>query len=344
MNSSEKILLPPVDAGEPDPAGEVNWRLAAATFAALLAGFWAVAGHFQIAQRTGGHFPSAFASFALVMAPFWAFGFGAAGWLKRELRSRGLRILAPAALLLPYLVYSVPSAQFQLHFAVAIVAIPVGMAALLESVAAVDGSGEQPALTWQDLGALAAVGLPVEFGWLAGAWPGLSAISKLLLVDATLYGFLVSRALEGVGYDFRPRLRDLAVGLREWAFFAPIGIGLGSALAFISFHARWPSLGAAVAAWLVTFFFVAIPEELFFRGLLLKLLEPRLGRLWAVVVASAVFGLSHFNKGAAFNWRYVLLAFLAGIFYARAWLDRRRLFTSGITHATVDVVWSLWFR
>lgn len=343
MNSSEKVLLPPVDAGEPGPAGEVNWRLAAATFAALLAGFWAVAGHFQIAQRTGGHFPSAFASFALVLAPFWAFGFGAAGWLKWELRSRAARVLAPAALLIAYLVYALPSGQFQEHFAVAIVAIPVGMAALLESVAA-DAAGEQAGLRWQDAAALAAVGLPVEFGWLAEAWPGLSAIPKLLLVDATLYGFLVVRGLEGVGYDFRPRRRDVTVGLREWALFAPIGIGLGSGLAFISFHARWPSLGGAVAAWLVTFFFVAIPEELFFRGLLLKLLEPRIGKVWAVVVASAVFGLSHFNKGAAFNWRYVLLAFLAGIFYARAWLDRRRLFSSGITHATVDVVWSLWFR
>ncbi len=343
MNSSEKVLLPPVDAGEPDPARAVNWRLAAATFAALLAAFWAVAGHFQITQQSGGHFPAAFASFTLVMAPFWAFGFGAASWLRRRLQSHAARVLAPGALLVAYLVYALPSGQFQMHFAVAILTIPVGMAALLESIAA-DPLGEQLGVRWQDVAALAAVGLPVEFGWLATAWPGLSAIPKLLLADATLYGFLVVRGLEGVGYDFRPRWRDLKVGLREWALFAPIGIGLGSGLAFSSFHARWPSAGSAAAAWLVTFFFVAIPEELFFRGLLLKLLEPRLGKLWAVVVASAVFGLSHFNKGAAFNWRYVLLAFLAGIFYARAWLDRRRLLASGVTHATVDVVWSLWFR
>lgn len=37
-----------------------------------------------------------------------------------------------------------------------------------------------------------------------------------------------------------------------------------------------------------------------------------------LVVASVIFGLSHFNKrlaaGAHFNWRYVLLASISGIF------------------------------
>jgi hypothetical protein len=57
-----------------------------------------------------------------------------------------------------------------------------------------------------------------------------------------------------------------------------------------------------------------------------------------------LFGLSHFHKGAAFNWRYVLLAAIAGIFYGRAWRARRKVLASSITHTAVDVVWSLWFR
>lgn len=100
----------------------------------------------------------------------------------------------------------------------------------------------------------------------------------------------------------------------------------------------------AGGAWLVTFFLVAVPEELFFRGVLLNLLLPRLGKRSALAVSAVLFGLSHFNKGARFNWRYVLLATIAGVFYGRAWLDQRRIFCSAITHATVDVTWSLWFR
>jgi len=62
-------------------------------------------------------------------------------------------------------------------------------------------------------------------------------------------------------------------------------------------------------------------------------------------VSSLLFGLAHFNKRTAyFNWRYVILAAIAGIFYARAWLSERRILASSITHATVDTVWSIWLR
>jgi membrane protease YdiL (CAAX protease family) len=58
-----------------------------------------------------------------------------------------------------------------------------------------------------------------------------------------------------------------------------------------------------------------------------------------------IFGLAHLNKRATFfNWRYVILATVAGFFYGRAWLAERRLMASSITHATVDTVWSIWFR
>jgi membrane protease YdiL (CAAX protease family) len=189
--------------------------------------------------------------------------------------------------------------------------------------------------------------VPVEYHWFSPAFPhgGLAAMPKLLLLDAGLYAYLVVRQLDGIGFDFRLRLRDVGAGMREWLFFAPVAIGLGLALHFIVFHRWLPPGGRAAAAWLVTFFFVAVPEELFFRGLLQNLLETRLGRTVALLMASPIFGLSHYNKGnPPFNWRYVLLATIAGIFYGRAWRDRRRIFASGITHASVDVVWGLWFR
>jgi membrane protease YdiL (CAAX protease family) len=88
-----------------------------------------------------------------------------------------------------------------------------------------------------------------------------------------------------------------------------------------------------------------VPEELFFRGWLQNLLEKRVGRYAALVLTACLFGLAHFNKRtASFNWRYVLLAALAGIFYGRAWRQDRRVGASAITHATVDAIWSLWLR
>jgi membrane protease YdiL (CAAX protease family) len=70
-----------------------------------------------------------------------------------------------------------------------------------------------------------------------------------------------------------------------------------------------------------------------------------MGRIAALIAASVLFGMSHFNKRAShFNWRYVLLAALAGLFYGRAWRRDRHVGASAITHATVDAVWSLFLR
>jgi membrane protease YdiL (CAAX protease family) len=74
-----------------------------------------------------------------------------------------------------------------------------------------------------------------------------------------------------------------------------------------------------------------------------NLLERRLGPHVSLWLTALIFGLSHFNKRAAhFNWRYVLLAAIAGIFYGRAWRSRHRVAASTITHTCVDSVWSLW--
>jgi uncharacterized protein len=113
----------------------------------------------------------------------------------------------------------------------------------------------------------------------------------------------------------------------------------------LHFHAYIPAGSHVVLAWVFTFFFIAVPEELFFRGWMQNLLERRLGRNGALLTTAVLFGLSHFNKRAVhFNWRYVVLAALAGVFYGRAWRQERRVGASGVTHASVDTLWSLWLR
>ncbi|HYG98473.1 MAG TPA: type II CAAX endopeptidase family protein [Terriglobales bacterium] len=318
---------------------------AALGYAMLIAAFWFTARRFGMPDRLGSDFVWVFLSFALLLLPYWAFGFGLADVLRRNLRSSITRILAPFILVLPYF-SSLPIDSFRADLAAGLIAVPLGIAALFEFAPPGGKNRPQAGLSWQDALALIALGVPVQFRLLAAAWPyaGLSAMPKLLLVDAALYAFLVVRRLDGVGYDFRPRLRDLLIGLREWALFAPIAITLGLSLGFIAFQPHIPDPGMVAAAWLITFFFVAIPEELFFRGFLFNLIERRLGGRWGLLLSSAIFGLSHFNKPLPFNWRYVLLATIAGVFYGRAWRDRRRLLPASIAHATVDVVWGVWFQ
>jgi len=331
----------------PTSARSAPWgtiAAALASFLALLVAIWFAAAHFQVLETTGGSRTTFVLSFALLFAPFWAFGFGAAGAIRRALSLRWARVLAPGLLARSYLVFSQPRGEFQWRYGVALAGIPILVAALLEFFPRQESG--RAILQWPDLVALALLGVPIVMRWLHGAYPhpAMSALPKLLLTDAALYGFLVVRGLEDVGYDFRPQGRDLATGLRELLFFAPFGIGGGFLLHFIGFHRMAPTLWEFCAGWIATFILIAIPEELFFRGILLNLLERRLGPRAALLISAVVFGFSHFNKRAVFNWRYIILATIAGIFYGRAWRDRRRLFTSGITHATVDVIWGTWFK
>ena len=207
---------------------------------------------------------------------------------------------------------------------------------------------------WADWCVLAALGLLIDLGLLSSAWPfrnsaavwpaGLGGFPKMMMANVALYGYLVVKPIGGVGYDLRPKLRDLKIGLREFLFYAPVVLSLGFLLGFLHWEGLFAKPAQFPAAWFFTFFFVALPEEVFFRGLLQNLFERDFGRVRALWTASCIFGLSHFNKGALFNWRYVLLAAIAGLFYGRAWRQERRLMASSVTHSTVDAVWSIWFR
>lgn len=256
------------------------------------------------------------------------------GWLQLSL---------PSALVIPYLLVAISTGGFRWLWAALYAVLPVAIAALL-----MRARQQDPAQlgTWRDFFILAVVGIAVDLRWFERAWPPhLSVFNKILLLDAGIYGFLAIRRLDGVGFDLRLRPHDLKIGLRQFALYAPMAILLGLGLAFLHWNPQQHWILKAPTALLFTFFFIAVPEELFFRGWLQNLLERRIGRLPALFVTATLFGLAHFNKRAVhFNWRYVLLAAIAGIFYGRAWRQDRRVAASGLTHTLVDSVWSLWLR
>jgi hypothetical protein len=265
------------------------------------------------------------------------------------------QIVCPAALSVPYLLVTCAAGFFHWGWFALYALAPVAVAVLLKQAAVVDsdpnadpdgGPDKAQRGDWRDFLVLIALGLAVDLRWLERAWPPhLAIFSKMLLLDAGIYGFIALRQLEGTGFDLRLRLRDAGIGLREAAFYTPLALLLGLGLGFLHVHRAWPGLAAMGEAWLFTFFFIAVPEELYFRGWMQNLLERRIGRTAALLVTAVLFGLAHFNKRTAlFNWRYVLLAAVAGIFYGRAWRQQRRVGASAVTHATVDAIWSLWLR
>jgi membrane protease YdiL (CAAX protease family) len=280
----------------------------------------------------------------LALIPYLAVAFFPASLASRVRRlPQWLQLACPACLCVPYVLVACGAGVFRWVWFALYITLPVAAAALLWDAGRADPDQRG---NWRDCLILAALGLAVDLRWLERAWPPhLAIFSKILLLDAGIYGFVLIRQLEGTGFDLKLQLRDVAFGLREVIFYTPIALALGLGLGFLHLHPGWPSPARAAVAWIFTFFFIAVPEELFFRGWVQNLLEKRVGRTAALAVTACLFGLAHFNKRTSgFNWRYVLLAALAGIFYGRAWRQQRRVGAPAVTHATVDAIWSLWLR
>jgi len=287
--------------------------------------------------------PTVIAVLALELAP--AAAFGLAGECATRAISqwpRLLRLFMPALFALPYAVLGAQQHSLRWQWMTLYTFLPIIVAGLLMQASVVDP--EQNG-NWRDALVLLTLGVAVDLRWFDSAWPdGVRGLGNLLLLDVGLYGFLGIRRLTGTGFDFHFRGNDWKIGLRELVFFAPAVIVLGLALGFLHPHSYIPTFAKAALSWVGIFVFVAVLEELFFRAWVQNLLERRLGRTPALIIASILFGLSHFNKRSAhFNWRYVLLATIAGIFYGRAWREQRRVPASAITHTCVDWLWSWWF-
>jgi membrane protease YdiL (CAAX protease family) len=97
----------------------------------------------------------------------------------------------------------------------------------------------------------------------------------------------------------------------------------------------------------VLFLTVALPEELYFRGILQNglnrlLRNPRL----ALLLASLAFGLMHWNNRGDLTMQvvYASLSMLAGLFYGWAYLRSGGLLAPILCHTLVDLIWYFGFH
>ena len=252
----------------------------------------------------------------------------------------------PLLLLVPYLVLAFGSGTFSfpaLGKLAAYIAVPVVL--LLP-----DRLHRAERVGWRDLAAMLALALPVSAGWLEGIWIWpyeLYFFSPLFCVCVGAYAFLVIRNLEGVGYRLTFRKGDVVDGLVNFAGFALIGIPLGLFLGVLQFRPHGVSAADFAFQLFGTYLTIAIPEELLFRGILQNLLVKSIRSgprdLYGLLLASVIFGASHLHHQPVPNWKYAVLAALAGLFYGNAYRTRQRLSAPALTHALVDTVWHFWF-
>jgi membrane protease YdiL (CAAX protease family) len=203
--------------------------------------------------------------------------------------------------------------------------------------------------TCVDYAAAAIVWLPVEFRWMYRLFPFppqlTHTLTILLALSTGVAAFVLLRRLEGVGYAIEWVRGSGWIVLSHFVLFAAIAVPLGIAIGFIAFDSPIARLRSLPVAVIGITFFTAWPEEFLFRGILQNLFSRTLKSQWiGLAVASVVFGLSHILHAPFPNWKYVILATIAGIFYGHAWMKTGSLLPGALVHALVDISWHVLFR
>ena len=338
--------------------GEAQWPLSESTRVRkfvtalvaliLLALLAEVIARLQIRAAAAGRWFAFFLALSLSLGIFAALTDShVVRWLRRHAAQSAWRAaLLPFLLLAPYFIDTLGAKSFHWQALLKLIAYLSAPTLLLLP----DRRHTAAILGWRDCAAMAVLAVPVALGWMSGIWwspGGVPLFRPLYSVCSGGYAFLVVRNLQDVGYRLTARKRDLTSGLAHFVGFVVVGIPTGYVLHFIRFRLHSASPAALVVELVGTYVMIAIPEEFLFRGILQNFIEKsisgkRRGK-YALATASAIFGLFHLHHPPVPNWRYAIMATLAGLFYGNAYQDRRRLPASAVTHTLVDVTWHFWF-
>ncbi len=203
-------------------------------------------------------------------------------------------------------------------------------------------------------------------GVMAGLWdralkipvPGGTRLgfSFLCAVGLALFLLRIVRPLHTMDVRLGLSAHELGIALGVVPVLVAVAAPLGALADYVVWNPRPGGVLTSLQRLLGLVLFVGIPEELLFRGLVQEGLSRRRGPRFGLVVASLVFGVAHLGKftgllpeqqayvlGLKVNWRYVILATLAG--FAYGWVYRRtgKVSAAAVTHGAVDWLWSSFF-
>jgi uncharacterized protein len=224
--------------------------------------------------------------------------------------------------------------------------------AVLPALLLASSAGKSPG-TWEDNAAFLLIALPVVLPvptrLLYRVFPYPPPLSHtltiLMALSTAVAAFVLLRRLDGVGYAVAWSRGFTTNFALHFAIFAAIAIPVGVKLGFLEYQPSLVRGRSSPLTVLGILFFTAWPEEFLFRGLLQNLLSRAMNNPWTgLAVASVIFGFSHIFHAPYPNWKYVLLATIAGLFYGHVWMRTRSLLPGTFVHALVDVSWHILFR
>ena len=201
-------------------------------------------------------------------------------------------------------------------------------------------------LNWSDLAIWILLWIPFDLRWFTGLHSSLDYTWWSVVVSViAIIGWYGYRSAD-IGYRLVPKFTDLLTALIALTGIMVVVVPPGIISGFLTFtipeHYDIPKLAAHFIGLFLT---VALPEELFFRGILLKGLDKIFDKKWIpVAISSLAFGLMHWNNvdGLSTQITYISLATVAGVGYAWAYKKSgNNLFAAILVHTLVDWIWKL---
>ena len=129
--------------------------------------------------------------------------------------------------------------------------------------------------------------------------------------------------------------------------FLPVGAALGYFTGFARLHPMagvwWKLPGKAAGLFIGILWVVALGEEFFCRAFLQRELARKIGNVAGLVAASVLFGAAHLWFRGFPNWRFALVAAVAGVFYGIALMRSGSVRACMVTHALVVTTWRVLF-
>jgi len=195
--------------------------------------------------------------------------------------------------------------------------------------------------------ALALYWLPMELGLFRGFWARSDMdpsflLMKLVALSLMLAGFGGLRGLQGIGYRWRLKGSDLLTGSAALAAFLAISVPVGLATGFVTWAPRILAAPELVFKLLGIGLFIALPEEILFRGVMFNMMQKvsagRRGPWPALLLSSIIFGFAHLNNPPLGDPRYIVLAIIAGLAYGWCYLRTGSLMPGVFAHTMVDLI------
>ncbi|MBT6006963.1 MAG: CPBP family intramembrane metalloprotease, partial [Prolixibacteraceae bacterium] len=181
-------------------------------------------------------------------------------------------------------------------------------------------------LNWSDIAVWIVLWILFDLRWYMEILPAVDSISytwwSIAVSVIAIIGWYGFRGAD-IGFNLVPKIKDLYITLIALIVIMALVIPPGLATGFLTFSIPESyDIPKLAIHFIGLFLTVALPEELFFRGILLRGLDKVFAKRWIpLVVSSLAFGLMHWNNVGELSTQiiYVSLASVAGLGYGWAY-------------------------